>query len=736
MSRAHFVRRAAVIGAPAFLAILSSVVPSPSSAAIKLSPIGPGGIGTVFEPPVSAVVVGSLRSEGLPVLGRSVELVADVKINVNGVQYAVGAYSWSIVSRPTGSTASLGGSGLRRSLLLDRVGPYRVRLVACPSGCTVGGKTAPSRTFEVTIDATAQAPIDLEPRTPSFAGRETVPAVIPDESTKCQGGGGFVDPQWVTTTFVGGPSQYTLVEGRVDGSQIAGSDNLLNHHSQDWNLHVVPDAPYRKVLNANQNKSKIEIEWETNEVSEVMRPTIGDRVSVFGFHIIDCGHDEDGNGNFNTEIHPPVLWAVHRPRAFPIPSDQVLDLNRDGAANETVGSNVFVGGVVTDVWANAYSGEITSGDQSALHQPSTNGSDDGPAILGPVDIRRAYTFNVYLPKSPQVVAKAWGKTDAKPAPLYFAVKRHPNAPADAPMGPMPTIVPVTEGDVTYLRVTLDLTGYTGKKLAQQIEAGWIYPSPENHGLESWRLSVPSLKVRDDKDVGGGDWNFWLAGNGPGRRWTKIFSCSGCIDDDTTYYAGSSPWQGMSAGGALADAWLFPSEPLRLFSTGFEDDSVEDDGIERMNAFPPKVHGYASSVTTKHYVANYSVARLGAVTPSLTSAARALHDDYVLTGNGIVAPPPDVVAIFAAAPIEEEDEDEGGGIALLGGAMPAETQTSIAKAPLSEVDASLVRLRAKIDARLAANPAARTRLLAGLAPVRDVVPTAAWNARFGDLLPKP
>jgi len=729
MFRAHFMRRA---GIPAFLALTAvAVSPAPSGAAM-IEPIDDNPY-EPYEPP-GATVTGSLRVEGQPVLGRSVDIVADLKIKLYTSYYSVTSSTWSIVSRPAGSTSALNGTALRRSLVLDRVGQYRIRVVACPSGCSVGTKVAPASTYEIVVNAIAQAPADFTPRTPSFADRTTVPLAVSGEGTKCQGGGGAVDPQWVTTSYFGGPASYKLVEGHVTLSKVAGSDNLLNHHSQDWNLHVIPDAPFRNLLNVNANPNDMEVEWETNQVPEAMRPTNTDRVSMYGYHIIDCGHGDD-EGNYRTEIHPPVLWAVHRPRAFQIPSDQVFDLNRDGNASETVGSNVHVGGVVTDVWVNAHSGEITDNDSSSgLHQPSTDGWTSGSKINGPSNIQRSYTFNIYLPKSPEMVAKAWGKTSAKPAPLYFSVKRHPNAPSDAPMGPMPTIVPVTEGDLTYLRVTLDLSSYTGKKLAQQIEAGWVYPSPDNFGLETWRLSVPKIRVSNSLDTIWGDWNFWLADNGSSQQWTKIFSCQGCITDDTDYYAGSSPWQNMSTGGILANVKLFPGQPLRLMSTGYEDDNFVDDGINRLNAQPPKIHGLSSSVSTSHYVAYYNVANLGAVTPTLTTAGKALFDDYLLTGSGILAPAPDTVAMYSLAPVVEEEEE--GGLKMLGGLSLTTAQTSIAKADTTRVDAALTRLRTKIDARLLANPAARSRLVAALTELAPAFPTTAWNAKFSDLYLKP
>jgi hypothetical protein len=701
----------------------------------------PGGGGTT-DPPLPPVIAGALRVEGNPAVGKTVDVVASLTILVKDVDYPVTSTSWSIVSKPAGSGATLGSSSGsdRRSLALDRAGEYRVRVTACPSGCTAGGKHLAAKSFETVVRAVSHAPPEFRPNVPTFAGRETSPSKFPDAGTMCQGGGGAVDPQWVTASYFHGPADYKMLEGTVGGSHVAGSDNFLNHDSQDWNLDVHPDAPFRNLLNADANAEEIEVEWETNHLPEAMRPSLGDRVSMFGYQILDCGHGEAGEEeegeseeSYRTEIHPPVLFAVHRAASFAVPSDVKLDLDRDGAANESVGSNVYVAGVVSDVWANANAGEILD-DSSAtgLHQPSTSGWTSGDKISGPSNLRRSYTFNVYLPKSPQVVAKEWGKTDAKPAPLYFGVKRHPDAPSDAVMGPMPTFVPVTEGDVTYLRVTLDLTGFSGQKLAQQIEAGWLYAAPDNFGLETYRVSVPKIDVKDSLDLVWGDWNFWLGHNGTSHPWTKIFSCHGCITDDTTYTAGTSPWQNMPSSGQLAEMKLLPGQLPRLFATGYEADNFVDDGIAQLAMWLPKTTT-SGSISTDQYTAYYGVSRLGSVNASLSSAASALYADYTL-GDSVVVPP--ALEAYPAYAATLPARKAASGLRLLGGIPLATAQASVAKASPTQIDAVLVRLRTKVDARLVANPAARTRIVAALQEASAAYPTDAWNLHLGDLYTKP
>ena len=152
-------------------------------------------------------------------------------------------------------------------------------------------------------------------------------------------------------------------------------------------------------------------------------------ISAFGFQTYDCHHSPIG-----TEIHPPVLTAVHRARPVRIP---------DGWAppgGEPLGSGIWVPGIVTDIWANARAGEISSNCSSTgMHQEATlapPGSQFpilyGACIQSPHPIRRNYSFSVYLPENPQARVAAAG-LNPPPAPLHVRVE--PGS------GPVPFIVP-------------------------------------------------------------------------------------------------------------------------------------------------------------------------------------------------------------------------------------------------------------------------------------------------------
>jgi len=762
MNRARFVRRALGIAAPASLLTLVLLSSPNSESQAHAAPPLDGGV----PEPSTYDFMGSLKLESMPLLGRTVDVSSSVRLYKDGHAVSGGLTTavWSIASKPVGSTATLSGTGTsRRSLTLDRAGSYQVRLTVCPSNCTFGtgidAYELGPQVFNLTITAQTEisTPPDVQPDVPNMSARATSPRTFgfPYEIAMCGNVvGGIVSPQWITADYFANANSYKLVEGTVHSSHIAQNDNPLNHSSQDWNIHLKPDAPYRNLLNADTNKDSIEVEWERDSYPEPFRPHEGDRISVFGYHILDCGHLQGGI-HARTEIHPPVLSAVHRPRVIQLPADAKLDLDRDGVAGETVGSNAWVSGVVSDVWVNANGGDITYAPTvGGVHvcQPTSLGqpNDLGPCIHGPSPLNRTFTFNVYLPKSPQKVAQELGMTNPKAAPLYYAVQRNPSYVGGS--APQPKIVPVDEGGLTYLRVTYDLTGYSGTSFGQQIVAGWVYPSADNWGVEQWRLAIPSVRVHDDAEwefpFDDGDWRLWVGTHSTKKSWFKLFDCDGCVESSTTYTPSSSTWVSGATGadGLLAgDVMLRPGDWIPLAATAWEDDPVWDTGgVGSLATLLPRIDGRTGSTRsekgTGKYTVNWKTIRVGASNASLTAAGTALKNDYRFSVAGSAVPPSLTTVMSKAAVIEEEDDDDEvrapDALAILGGVSLATVTTTISKSTPAQIDTMLRSLRAKIDVRIAKSAKAKSSVVAGLVKLSEAYPTAAWNARFGDLAPKP
>lgn len=547
-----------------------------------------------------------------------------------------GAFTWSL-RRPRFSGATLQNAAtLRPALTPDQNGAYRVGFIACPSGCSVASVNVPPFTADLLLTAGDQLalPLGTEPVVPPQAA--TQPSTIADADAKCLGGGGVVDPQWVTVNPWAGPEDYRLVEGEVEKARISRKDNFLNHDSQDFNLDVRPDPAFRNLLRGSQGG--LEVEWERRHFPEPFRPTPGDRVAAFGYWILDCGHDA------KTEIHAPVGIAVQRARAVAIPNDRefLLPGNNDvrPVISATAGTGIIVPGIVTDLFFNRESGEITNNCSSTgLHQPAQL-LIKGACIRGPAPINRSYSFNIYLPARPQIAG-------GFPVPLYFASESHP---AGFNTGPEPQIELIDpDGAVPYLRVTVDLRTFSGSRYARRIVAGWMLPAPDNWGVRRWRLRLDKVQVHDDGDGitrGDGDWRFWLNTNNSTPEWTKIFDCDGCVHGAETF--GGRPYQ---TGGAAEvspdrslgpDHLLFPSQRLWVHSSGYEDDPIVSDDTGSVNVLAPQESAsYAIRSTCKAQTssgcADYTlhvVILPGAAIPpaTLTSAGQRLLDRYAIGPN--------------------------------------------------------------------------------------------------------
>ena len=424
-----------------------------------------------------------------------------------------------------------------------------------------------------------------------------------------------MDPQWVTAQPFRGPADYRLVEGGVEVSKVSAQDNFLNHDSQDQNWDVVPDRPYAG-LRQPYAFGSMEMEWETNAMPREVRPTPGDRASTVGFWIFDCGHEP-----FRTEIHPPVGIGVERARAVQIPSS----FSPAGFPGG-LGTNIVVPGIVTDLWFNRRSGETTN-DCSAtgLHQPST-GSGTAACISEPHRLGR-FTFNVYLPRDPQLRARELG-LDPPPVPLYVGVEPVPGLPSG---GPEPTVAVRRGSGATWLEVTVDLTAAAATTYARRVSAAWAYPQADNWGARRWNVRLNKIDVGDDAEPAGddGDWRFFFNTNNRDREWTRVFSCDGCIDDDSTRQLNVQ----TGTTGLGADPVLFPGQRLFVHTGGFDDETYGDDIGTVFDRAPQVAAHYrtASQGSDGSYTLDYDIRPgppVGSAT--LTPAGAALIGAYTVS----------------------------------------------------------------------------------------------------------
>jgi hypothetical protein len=616
--------------------------------------------------------------------------------------FGLPSFSWQIYSR-TGqaefSTSQLQNADtLTPSLLVDEIGQYRIRFTACPAGCDITYQDFDGNTRVAHVSAqirdvpaiivTSNGPLrpHSDPVLPSSAKVSgTVEAVdgramcgLDDFGTKP----GFTDAKWVTIgSNLNLPSDYKLAEGKVVRSEVSWDDAIISHDYPDLILEIDTDPKYNNIsavaIKDPGHPGRLHAEWERNNIPEQYWPTLDDRVSLYGYWVLDCGHDE-----FWSELHPFLGIATQRARPILIPSTELWDLDwNTDTAPSNVGTNVYVPGIVTDVWFNRMGGQATNGDLTSLHEPETGHFGQERQFTNPNPMNGAVEFNIYLPPNPKKLMEEAGRPEVPNIHLYVD-QTDPQADRCSPdyqeidtgegiltlgactsaaegLGtvPIPDIQKIVDDDgTTYLKVRLDFTNFKGMTYSTKITAGWVYPSPDNWTLQKWRLKVNYLEVFDDGDLylsrGCGDWGFWLNTSNRDQEWIKLFDGDGSICDKTSgsvkitsSLVGQAPWQTGSALGpdiltqaSIRDicGGICPSMWVR--ASGSEEDSYFYYEIGEINDkiplsilpqpihmdTPRTCHPGSDTGCAGNYRLNYDVLPLGGISPSLSPQAEQLY----------------------------------------------------------------------------------------------------------------
>jgi hypothetical protein len=558
------------------------------------------------------------------------------------------SFQWDLVARPSRSNASLTETRtFKPNLFLDVIGDYRIRFTACPTGCSAFGQSVDAVSEEVVV--TAQSDLVIPPETvPILPSSATTPdtRTPTDGRAKCGFGPGdgenpffLQSPEWVTVNSFKGPEDYQTLEGWVAWSRASDEDNELNHSSHDVDFFVLPDPRLTHLLPADLSQPGVEVEWERNEIREFNWPSFGDRVSIFGYWVHDCGH-----APFDLEIHPPVGVVVQRARPILIPKERQFTFTPCSpesklpcpAVQNSLGTDVIVPGIVSDIFFSRHGGDLKeSCDTTTLHQPAQPvpiHPIPGPCIGGSSSLNRTFEFNIYLPTDPRIVQARLGRTVNR-VQIYHEV-----LPGS---GPEPQIQEVREGDVQFLHVTLDLRGFEGEMYSRRMVAGWALPSPDNWGLRAWRLSVSSLTIHDSGDVtGDGDWRLWVNTNNANHEWTRVLDCESCINEGEVTglpsLLGRAPWETGPTGVLGPDILLFPKQGIQVHASAYETDlALDDDRGIVMLTQPQEARSYRTRSCcgdNSAFTLNYSIAPGPPVPrPALTAEAQALFDNYRITG---------------------------------------------------------------------------------------------------------
>lgn len=146
--------------------------------------------------------------------------------------------------------------------------------------------------------------------------------------------GQILDPQ----AYVNFSSDDALPQNVKTNQFVTHTDNSFNHFARDINVFLTIDPADRhhlakgNFIEGDSNEiGHMEVEWERGGVPMFAFPAMGDRMTVWGPHIWDCGHGdtwvelEGENDDYRTEIHPPMGWVMFRHSAD---ADGVPDGNK------------------------------------------------------------------------------------------------------------------------------------------------------------------------------------------------------------------------------------------------------------------------------------------------------------------------------------------------------------------------------------------------------------------------
>lgn len=727
------------------LAVLILTLPTTAAAIPEDNHGGPGQNCDVREHGLR--LVGAPVLVGLPLANSSVQVnAANAKIVATrsgcpSLLIAIPTFRWSVIGDAPGLAATTlsGTETLTPTASLGPAGMYQIRLSVCPQKCNlrVGhlSQTFGPASADLSINARNEIvlPPETQPTVRTFNSAETTVATPFSQSErdrKCNGGGGFVDPQWVTTRPFNGVQDHQLAEGRVFRSLISSQDNPLNHDSQDFEWEMALDPPFRYL--SRPGRQSLDVEWESDHVARIARPSPGDRNWVAGYWIFDCGHFP-----FGTEIHPPVGTASSRYRRIDIPASfRSADTPNQSGSQVSLGSNIKVPGVSTDIWFNRTAGETTNScDFTTLHQPASL-LVGGKCIREPNPVNRAFTFNIYLPRDPQIRLQTDLGITAPPVPLF--VETVSGQPGGG--GPDPTIVVRRQGPATWLEVTVNPG--TATNYFRRIYAAWALPAADNWSLRRWRLQLKSLDVHSDKDpdppffTNKGDWRLLLDTNNRDQEWTSLLNCDGCVNTGHTKTFASTFRTGD--GGRLGpDLTVFPDQFVLVATNGFDDDVAADDDVGSIYdavlqsdadaACRNNGCRFRSGSSGGEYDLNYTLRPGRPVQPAiLTSAGKALFNAYVVRA-GTNCTPVAAGCFVAPGPLQVLETNW---LPRTKWVAPGSRTCSTASMPVFEpapreefvlTGISLDRMAAELRQLRARNPRAYRRLLAELRSVARATP---------------
>jgi hypothetical protein len=210
-----------------------------------------------------------------------------------------------------------------------------------------------------------------------------------------------ISPEWV---YVNRDPSIRMAAGIVRVAHASLQDAILQHRSFDFNANLVPDKPFQYLIagspgtnnfapGGGEEFGRLHFEWESATLPFFAWPTDGDRATLWGSWIWDCGHWTSVENNVggvvtgeHSELHPLNGIAVYRRMPF---------LSARGESE-------------TDVFISNEGDAAHAVEQCALsHQPTSTGSYDAgfkPCATSTANqiqpLAKSYRFFVPAPPEP------------------------------------------------------------------------------------------------------------------------------------------------------------------------------------------------------------------------------------------------------------------------------------------------------------------------------------------------
>jgi hypothetical protein len=213
-------------------------------------------------------------------------------------------------------------------------------------------------------------------------------------------------PEWV---YVYKNSAIRTAQGVVHVAHVSVQDPILQHSSYDFGGNLVLDPPYRYLLAGSAatrtnnfapgdggQRGRLHFAWESATLPRFAWPTDGDRATIWGSWIWDCGHWGTSGGTL----------AAERSQLHPLNAIVVQRRNPYGAARGETEADVFISNQGDDAHAV---------EQCALsHQPNPNDPfpqyDAGFAPCAMTSANRIQplsgSYSFFLPAPPKPTPKA------------------------------------------------------------------------------------------------------------------------------------------------------------------------------------------------------------------------------------------------------------------------------------------------------------------------------------------